>query len=119
MFQFGIFSDVDLSFFAGPNFNFGGRVHTNGNLFLSSGSTLTLSDTATAVGEVVRQELSNGVSIDAPSAHNGTVTVLTAPGAFRPLLRTEGSVVDMPGTALNDPTWHNVSLSVYNGHIRN
>jgi hypothetical protein len=33
VFQFGIFSDVDLSFFAGPNFNFGGRVHTNGNLF--------------------------------------------------------------------------------------
>jgi hypothetical protein len=119
VFQFGIFSDVDLSFFAGPNFNFGGRVHTNGNLFLSSGSTLTLSDTVTAVGEVVRQELSNGVSIDVPSVHNGTVTVLTAPGAFRPLLRTEGSVVDMPGTALNDPTWHNVSLSVYNGHIRN
>jgi hypothetical protein len=119
VFQFGMFSDVDLSFFAGPNFNFGGRVHTNGNLFLSSGSTLTLSDTVTAVGEVVREELSNGVSIDTPSAHNGTVTVVTAPGAFRPLLRTEGSVVDMPGTAPNDPTWTNVSLSIYNGHIRN
>jgi hypothetical protein len=119
VFQFGIFSDVDLSFFAGPNFNFGGRVHTNGNLFLSSGSTLTLSDTVTAVREVVRQKLSNGVSIDEPSAHNGTVTVMTAPGAFRPLLRTEGSVVDMPGTALNDPTWTNVSLSLYNGHVRN
>ena len=34
VFQFGMFSDVDLSFFAGPNFDFGGRVHTNGNLFL-------------------------------------------------------------------------------------
>ena len=34
MFQFGIFSDTDLSFFPGPNFNFGGRTHTNGNLFL-------------------------------------------------------------------------------------
>ena len=37
VFQFGMFSDVDLSFFAGPNFDFGGRVHTNGNLFLSQG----------------------------------------------------------------------------------
>src|SRR5712692_9283022 len=37
LFQFGIFSDTDLSFFPGPNFNFGGRVHTNGNLFLDSG----------------------------------------------------------------------------------
>jgi hypothetical protein len=119
VFQFGTFSDVDLSFFAGPNFNFGGRVHTNGNLFLSSGSTLTLSDNVTAVGEVVRQSLSNGVSIDTPSVHNGTVNVLTAPGAFRALLRTEGSVADMPGTALNDPLWTNVSVSTYNGHIRN
>ena len=37
VFQFGIFSDVDLSFHAGPNFNFGGRIHTNGNLYLAQG----------------------------------------------------------------------------------
>ena len=42
VFQFGIFSETDLSFFAGPEFSFGGRVHTNGNLFLASGSTLRL-----------------------------------------------------------------------------
>jgi hypothetical protein len=40
VFQFGIFSETDLSFFAGPNFNFGGRVHTNGNLFLASGAAV-------------------------------------------------------------------------------
>ena len=48
VFQFGIFSETDLSFFAGPDFNFGGRVHTNGNLFLASGATLTLADRVTA-----------------------------------------------------------------------
>jgi hypothetical protein len=42
MFQFGIFSDTDLDFFPGPTFNFGGRTHTNGNLFLATGATLTL-----------------------------------------------------------------------------
>ena len=30
LFQFGVFSDTDLSFHAGSNFDFGGRVHTNG-----------------------------------------------------------------------------------------
>ena len=35
VFQFGIFSENDLSFFAGPDFTFGGRVHTNQNLFLA------------------------------------------------------------------------------------
>mgnify|MGYP003338928891 CR=1 FL=1 len=37
VFQFGMFSDVDLSFHAGANFNFGGRIHTNGNLYLAQG----------------------------------------------------------------------------------
>jgi len=38
LFQFGMFSQTDLSFFPGPNFDFGGRVHSNGNLFLASGA---------------------------------------------------------------------------------
>ena len=128
VFQFGIFSDVDLSFFAGPNFNFGGRVHTNGNLFLAegNGNQLTLADKVTAVKEVIRQRLQNGVSIDT-SPHLGSVHVATATGACavitnaacRALARTEGSVVDGVNSALNDPTWTNVSLSTYNGWIRN
>ena len=104
VFQFGIFSDVDLSFFAGPNFNFGGRVHTNGNLFLSegNGSPLTLTDKVTAVKEIVRQRLQNGVSIDTPSAHAGVVSMATGTNSFRPLDRTEGSVID--GLNPIDPT---------------
>ena len=35
VFQFGVFSDTDLTFFGGDDFDFGGRVHTNGNLWLS------------------------------------------------------------------------------------
>src|SRR6266851_3283388 len=60
IFEFGIFSETDLSFFAGPDFNFGGRVHTNGHLFLAEGdgATLTLTDRVTAVKEIVRQRLS-------------------------------------------------------------
>ncbi|MEQ1731268.1 MAG: hypothetical protein ABL982_23100, partial [Vicinamibacterales bacterium] len=120
VFQFGIFSDVDLSFFAGPNFNFGGRVHTNGTLFLSEGSggTLTLSDKVTAVREVVRQVMQNGVSIDASPAHTGTVSMARAPGLFRSLLRTEGSVLTNVASAPNEPTWHTTSLTTYNSWIR-
>ena len=120
VFQFGMFSDVDLSFFAGPNFNFGGRVHTNGNLFLAEGggATLTIGDRTTAVGEVVRQQMSNGVAITVPSTHDGTVKVMTAPGATRSLAATEGSVTGGLGSSAN-PNWTTISLSTYNGNLRN
>jgi len=139
VFQFGMFSSVDLSFFSGTDFNFGGRVATNGNLFLAEGAgvTLTLSDKVTAVGAIVRQTLQNGVAI-AVSGHTGTVKIPTASGACTPntnvacraLAAAEGSVVNGP-SALEDPTlggaeftgltptWSTISLSTYNAYIRN
>ena len=120
VFQFGMFSDVDLSFFAGPNFNFGGRVHTNGNLFLAqgNGATLTLSGKVTAVKEIIRKRLQNNVTIVA-SPHLGTVSMAKAANQFVPLLDDEGSVKDGLGSAVNEPKWHTVSLSTYNTWIRN
>lgn len=118
VFQFGMFSETDLSFFAGPAFNFGGRVHTNGNLFLAADpGPLTLSDRVTVVGEIVRAELSN--ELPTTASHNGTVRVLTAPNAFRNLARDEGSVTGGLGTSNNEPTWTNLSTGAYNYNIRN
>ena len=79
VFQFGVFSDSDLSYFAGPNFDFGGRVHTNGDLYLAegNGSTLTFHDKLTAHGEVIRQTLVNGLTTS--GNYTGTVNVPTAP----------------------------------------
>ena len=86
VFQFGLYSENDLSFFAGPNFNFGGRIHTNQNLYLAQGGSnkLKLDDRVTAVGEVVRTHLSNRMPISA-SGHRGHVEVAKAPGVFRRL----------------------------------
>src|SRR5580704_10840131 len=121
MFQFGIFSDTDLSFFPGPNFNFGGRTHTNGNLFLAAGSTLTLADRVTAVKDVVRTNLSNGFPTTTGS-YSGTVNITTSPGtaSYRALAYTEGSLVGTIGTAV-DPNWTNISLGAtnYAGNLRN
>ena len=79
IFQFGMFSQTDLDFFAGPDFNFGGRVHTNGNLWLGEGGTLTFSDKVTAAGEIIRSNLENGY----PTATNyaGVVNITTNPGS--------------------------------------
>ncbi len=81
VFQFGIYSENDLSFFAGPDFDFGGRVHSNQNIYLAQdgAASLTMRDVVTAVGEVVRTHLSNGLSI-AASGHQGYVTMATTGG---------------------------------------
>jgi hypothetical protein len=119
VFQFGIFSETDLSFFAGPEFNCGGRVHTNGNLFLAAGNPgpLLLNDKVTAFGEVIRSHLSSGQSITVN--HPGLVRPVTAPGAYLNLEPTQGSLVTTIGSAQNEPTWTELSIDTYHGYIRN
>ena len=93
VFQFGLFSDTDLDFFAGPDFNFGGRLHTNGNLWLAeNGGTLTLSGKTTAVGEVIRTNLENGYPTT--SSYNTTVNITTNPrsNSYANLTTSPGSV---------------------------
>lgn len=117
VFQFGMFSENDLSFFAGPVFNFGGRVHSNANIFLASDSTLTLADRVTAVGDVIRTNLSNGW--DTNSNYTGDVRVSRAPNSYRNLARNEGSLTGTLGSALNEPRWTNLSTGTYNHQIMN
>ena len=127
VFEFGIFSGNDLSFHAGADFNFGGRIHTNGNLFLAEdgNSTLTINDVTTAYKNVVRAQLSNGYSIGSGGPYSYTVNVLTAAngcGGSAPNCRslglTEGSVVGGPSSSANS-AWNNLSTSTYGGYIMN
>ncbi len=121
MFQFGVFCDGDCSYFPGPDFNFGGRTHTNGNLFLAAGGTLTLAGKVTAVKNVIRTNLSNGFPTTTGS-YNGTVDITTSPGttSYRALAYTEGSLVGTVGTGVN-PNWTNISLGAtnYAGNLLN
>ena len=120
VFQFGVFCDGDCSFFAGPPMNFAGRVHTNGDLYLSAGNggLTTFEDKVSAWGNIIRQVQANGNPTTAN--HNGTVDVLTTsqgcPGGLpgcRPVALTEGSVVGGPVSAQN-PGWSALSIGTYN-----
>ncbi len=136
VFQYGIFSQSDLSFFAGPDYGFGGRTATNGNLFLAeNGGTLTLNDKVTAFGSIIRAQLSNGLATGA-AAYGTSVDVTIGPptgaGAggcptpecptcptttCRALGLAEGSVTGGPGSAAN-PNWQTLSMTTYGGYIR-
>ena len=122
VFQFGLFSDADLGFHAEEDFEFGGRVHTNGSLYLSqagtSSSRLTLPDRITAVNEVIRTHLMNGV--DGGTDYRGTVRVIrNVPSNFRALARTEGSLVTNDFAVQNEPLWTSLSVGTYSSNIRN
>jgi hypothetical protein len=130
VFQFGIFGEKSLGFHAGPNFDFGGRVHTNESLYLASGngSTLTFRDKITAFRQVVRDTLSNGVST-ALTAHLGTVSIPTViggpPASYRNLASSETSgttATPCIGTASDGSAcwsgWKNLSEVLYQTNIR-
>ena len=134
VFQFGVFSASDLSYFPGPTFDFAGRVQTNGNLFLAEGGgqTLTFHSPIRAAGDVVRDQLANGASTTA-QGRTGNVMIPTAPNGCdgaQPACRNlqvspnEGSSIGGPtpaysptGTGSVNPVWNSLSTTTYAGMI--
>src|SRR5271168_3645250 len=98
LFQFGIFCQTDCSFYAGGTFNFGGRTHSNGNLFLASGATLTLGAPVTAYKDVITSALENGNPVS--NGYTGTVNVFNGSGTTV-LSPTEGSLTGTLGSGPN------------------
>jgi Tfp pilus assembly protein PilX len=130
-FEFGIFCDGDCDYFAGPPFNFGGRVHTNGNLFLAANAgPLTFTDKIAAVGQVVTDQLENG-NKTAPGNYGGSVYIPTQAGGC-PAAPGSGPVAGTcvalpsgswkggfpPNTGAADGTWKG-NTTQFNGYIRN
>jgi hypothetical protein len=128
LFQFGIFSDTDLSFFPGPNFDFGGRVHTNGNLFLDSGGPagatptqtsavqLWLRSPVTASKDIFRDCLSNTNPESTSGQHAGSVEITKGGGSLQALGFGQGSLNSCLGSGANG-SWPSISAS-FNGNLR-
>lgn len=122
VFQFGMFSQTDLAFFAGPNFNFGGRVHTNGNLWLAEGdgATLTMSQKVTAAGEIITKNLENGWVTT--TNYNGAVKITTGSGVANlisqsPQQSVLGNTNVYGSIGAYDTTFKSMANSVYNNNI--
>lgn len=101
IFQFGIFYDDDLEFHPGPRFDFGGRVHSNGSLFLQASNRLNFSSKVTTVNHVFTDVAKNG----APwSNWNDEVYIRNASGVYQQLAFDMGSVLQNPvnGTPVTD-----------------
>lgn len=120
IFQFGMFGNDDLELHPGPPFTFNGRVHANGNLYVS-GTTTFLSKVTTA-NELVVDVLRNG------NAHDNSMFVKVG-STLVPF--TVGSTVNgpnfsgatsatrgyFPGSPNGSPssTWDTTSVAAANG----
>lgn len=128
IFQFGIFYNDDMEFHPGPRFDFGGRVHSNGNIFMMSGNDLFFRSRVTAVGEVVRDVSRNGIRKGPPAdpgwSWDGNVWVADAAGVFKPVIRgsvtatggASGTNPDMPAWASN-ANWESVDSKPFSGNL--
>ncbi|HND56179.1 MAG TPA: pilus assembly PilX N-terminal domain-containing protein, partial [Pirellulaceae bacterium] len=98
IFQFGIFYDDPQEHHPGPAFNFGGRVHSNGDIYLMAGNNSTrFRDRVTAAGEVVVDVARNG----SPYTNWGyRVYVNDGTGTYRSV--SQGSVTGGPDIAHTD-----------------
>jgi hypothetical protein len=135
VFQFGVFSDSDLSYFAGPPFAFQGRVHTNGNLFLAANSgPLVLDAKVTAVKEIIRDRLANNYSsgtnyqgdVYAPNQNGGCdpPNATTDPNCLKFVIGNASWNGGIPpaGAANSNASpndWLSVSTGQFNGFIGN
>jgi Tfp pilus assembly protein PilX len=139
VFQFGVFCDGDCFFGRSPNLGFAGRVHTNGDLYLgvADGYNLVFGDKISAFGNVIREQMDNGVA-SAGNDNGGTVMIpTTSNGCSAQMANVAAAVpsatcVDISTTPLGAtngsvngghastqvPAWYNVSLGTpYNSYI--
>ncbi len=90
IFQFGIFYNDDLEFHPGPRFDFGGRVHSNGHLFLMADTGLYFSSKVSAVGQILTDVARNGRS---SNDWGNNVYVRNGSGTYVQLGKNGGSVL--------------------------
>jgi hypothetical protein len=138
VFQFGVFCDGDCFFGRSPNLGFAGRVHTNGDLYLgvADGYNLVFGDKISAFGNVIREQMDNGVA-SAGNDNGGTVMIPTTSGGCSVQMANvaaavpSATCVDISTTALGATNgsvsaghgsgqvaaWFNVSENTYNSYI--
>lgn len=129
IFQFGVFYDDNMEFHPGPRFDFGGRVHSNGSIFLQANTGLYFSSKVSAANFIYTDVSKNG----SPWTNwSDQVYVKNASGTFVRLRNNMGSVLTNPvngapvtsnppqtvpnPTAYNNATW-TTNAALFDGNL--
>ncbi len=107
IFQFGLFYNDDMELSPGAAFDFGGRVHSNGNFFIRGGGTVQFNSRVTASKEIVVDVARNGRpnvtdAALAPAGFGQNIYIRDAAGTFQQLRIGQGSVIGGPDVTAAD-----------------
>ncbi|MDO8477640.1 MAG: hypothetical protein Q7W02_15860 [Candidatus Rokubacteria bacterium] len=82
LFQFGVFygAGVDLEIAPGANMTFNGRVHSNSNIYMGAGATLSFDSTITSAGDIFRR-----IKRDSSIPWGNNPQIKDSAGTYRPL----------------------------------
>lgn len=107
IFQFAVFYDPVLEIAPGPAMTLGGRVHSNGDLYIQSGNSLTVNSHLTAAGNIFHgRSPQSGRSTD-----YGDVFIMDNSG--NPVaMEQSGNWIDA-----NDADWVDQSLALWGGRV--
>ena len=107
LFQFAVFYHGDLEIAPGPDMTLGGRVHTNGNLYLQAGNSLYIDSYTTAAGNIFHGRKPGS----GQSTSNGDVAINDATEVYQQMYDS-GSWLDS-----DDPDWVAESISRWGGKV--
>jgi len=104
LFQFAVFFEYDLEIGPGPEMTLGGRVHTNGDIYLLTGSDLYINSYLTAAGNI-----HHGIG---GITNNNDIWIKDDNDVYQSMRNPDGTFLDS-----NDDDWVNGSLSRWGGRV--
>ena len=107
LFQFAVFYQNDLEIAPGPDLTLGGRVHSNGNVYVQSVANLYVGSYLTSAGDIYHGPKPGGGSVE-----NGNVFVNDGGGVYQNMRNNNGTFLDA-----TDPDWVDLSQARWGGKV--
>ncbi len=108
LYQFAIFYENDLEIAPGPDMNIGGRVHSNGSIYVQSDNNVYFNSYVTAGGDIIHGRKPGGGSVN----NTGNVYMMDDLGNQVNMRNGNGTYLDS-----YDPNWVNNSLARWGGLV--
>src|SRR5437879_8895286 len=115
LFQFGIFygKGVDLELRPGPGMTFNGKIFSNGNIYVAAGSTLQITDSMKAAGNIYRS-----IKSEPPIANMSNPQIADAAGTLQFLNFDHTYQPGFGSTWSSAGAWASQAMQTFGGQVQ-